>query len=242
MTAPLAGVLIDLDNTLFHWTPCDQVARVAVHQKLRQDVDISFETFMALHDEARLHFKSSLKNQAASHNRALFFKWVVNSMHGEKKLNRTPNSTPDLIVEMYDLYWHTFFQAMQPQTDAIDVLKKVSEHHPIALVTNHTTDVQLRKVSKLGFAPYLQTIVTSEEIGVEKPDAKIFGEALRRLDIEADQAVMIGDHPTGDIAGAHQLGIRTIHTREFDQREAPKGTADHVIQQLADVLPILEIG
>ncbi|MFV8754932.1 HAD family hydrolase [Nannocystaceae bacterium ST9] len=50
-------------------------------------------------------------------------------------------------------------------------------------------------------------IVISGEVGLAKPDPRIFALALARLELSAGEVMMIGDSPEHDIAGAHAAGL-----------------------------------
>ena len=56
----------------------------------------------------------------------------------------------------------------------------------------------------------LDTVVSSSEIGIEKPDSGLFIEAAYRLRLEADQIVHVGDSPVDDFSGAVAAGLRAI--------------------------------
>lgn len=53
-------------------------------------------------------------------------------------------------------------------------------------------------------------LVTSEDVGVAKPDPVIFYHTLQRCGITADAAIMVGDSWSNDIIGAHAAGLRAI--------------------------------
>lgn len=73
------------------------------------------------------------------------------------------------------------------------------------MITNGNADVR-----RLGLADYFTFALCAEDIGIAKPDARLFQEALQRGGATADTAVHIGDHPGDDIAGAQQAGLRAI--------------------------------
>ncbi len=230
-TMAIQAILIDLDNTLFHWTPCDREALRAVHDQLRQRVNVTFDRFVELNWLVRGELKVELANQGASHNRVIFFKKIVESLLGK--------SDVELVLNLYETYWATFLQIAQPQPDAHAVLEWLSQRWPVAMISNHTTEVQLRKVAKLEFDRFFTTIVTSEETGVEKPDPRIYQTALARLGSQPADTVMIGDHPKGDIQGAKDVGLTTIQTIEFAEKvDTP--AADHVIANLGELPALLE--
>ncbi len=53
-------------------------------------------------------------------------------------------------------------------------------------------------------------MVVSEENGWRKPSSHIFQEALKKLQVTADEAVYIGDSPIEDIKGAKEAGLKTV--------------------------------
>ena len=226
------AILFDLDNTLFHWDPCDQRGREAAHAALKLAIDVSFDQFMVLHKEAREYLKHQLHGQGSNHNRILFFKYIADHL--------TDSPKPSLALTMYHRYWQAFFAAMKPHPDAHRVLSQLKRTHKLAMVSNHVTLPQLDKVVRLGFEPYFDTIVTSEDAGCEKPDARIFQLALSKLGVSVSEAIMVGDHTKGDIEGAHAAGLRTIFMAQFAQGEPVPACADHVVQQLGEVLEILK--
>ena len=87
-------------------------------------------------------------------------------------------------------------------------------------------DRRLRRVlDDLGLAASFEHIVISSEVGADKPDPRIFAEALRRFDAPAARALHVGDDPHKDW-GAERVGLRVFRL------ERPRHT-------LRDVLPFL---
>jgi FMN phosphatase YigB (HAD superfamily) len=80
----------------------------------------------------------------------------------------------------------------------------------VGIVTNGPKDVQRAKLSHLGLAHWVDFVVISEEFGLAKPDPAIFHEALRLAGATPGDAVVVGDSPEFDIAGAQRAGIRSI--------------------------------
>ncbi len=64
---------------------------------------------------------------------------------------------------------------------------------------------------QLGLTGYIDFAVTSSEVGCEKPDPRIFAEALRRADATPpSDAVMVGDQIETDVNGALAAGIQPV--------------------------------
>lgn len=94
--------------------------------------------------------------------------------------------------------------------EAAGVLADLARDHRIALVTNGAPDVQREKLGRTTFARYFHAIVISAELGIGKPDPRIFQAALKAIDAVVGDAVMIGDSLPRDVAGARSAGLRAI--------------------------------
>jgi len=62
----------------------------------------------------------------------------------------------------------------------------------------------------MGIAPLLDTIVSSAEVGLHKPDPRIFELACERLDVRPEECAHVGDHHYADVLGARAVGMLPI--------------------------------
>ncbi len=81
-----------------------------------------------------------------------------------------------------------------------------SQGFRMGVISNATHDLPDR-LDRLGLTPYFEAVTYSYEVGFEKPDRRIFETALRRLAVEAEDAVHVGDNYDADILGARSVGI-----------------------------------
>ena len=68
----------------------------------------------------------------------------------------------------------------------------------------------------LGLAPYLDLVITSQEIGFEKPHSPIFLAALERTGVKASEAMYVGDHYSIDVVGARGVGMEGVLLDRYD--------------------------
>ncbi len=95
--------------------------------------------------------------------------------------------------------------------ETIPMLKKLKEQgFKIALITNGQHTLQYRKIDMLGLRDVFDEIIVSGDVGVDKPDKKIFLLMAQRLCIDTAEMVYVGDHPVNDIKGAASAGCKTI--------------------------------
>jgi putative hydrolase of the HAD superfamily len=92
----------------------------------------------------------------------------------------------------------------------------------------------------VGVHHLFDAVVTFDDTGECKPAAAPFQKALDELGIAPDEAVMIGDWPERDVAGARRMGIHTVYARYGDTgAEVPSG-ADFEIDDIAHVVEIID--
>ncbi|MFH1487069.1 MAG: HAD-IA family hydrolase [Chloroflexota bacterium] len=94
--------------------------------------------------------------------------------------------------------------------DVIPALEALRERGlALGLISNMHRDLQAM-CRELGIASYLEFVVTSKEVGAEKPHPAIFRAALERAGIEAAEAMHVGDQYQADARGACAVGINGV--------------------------------
>ncbi|MFD6131003.1 HAD family hydrolase [Streptomyces diastaticus] len=109
----------------------------------------------------------------------------------------------------------------------------------IGIITNGAGDIQRAKLARTGLADLVDGVAVSGDLEIRKPDVRLFELAAARCGASlTDGGWMIGDNPTGDIAGGHQAGLRTIWLRG---RPWPDklAAAHHVVDDVTDAITIL---
>ncbi len=101
----------------------------------------------------------------------------------------------------------------------------------LVVITNGASDVQREKLDVLGLTDRFDGIIVSGELGIEKPDPRIFDAALAVAGVSADRAVHVGDSLRSDIGGALASGITAVWLNRTGAVRGP-----------ADPQPDLEIG
>lgn len=128
--------------------------------------------------------------------------------------------------------------------DAEYVLKQLSKSYKIGLIsdTESSPETAVRKaLHALGVEAYFSAIITSTDIGVRKPNELIFRTALNKLGVDPKEAIMVGNDPVSDIAGAKQLGIATILYRSSKYYyTGAENDADYCVDNLTQVIGIIE--
>ena len=98
-----------------------------------------------------------------------------------------------------------------PQTQPL--LERLSARYRLGVIANQVPGARER-LQSYGILQYFTFVLGSAEIGLSKPDPRIFQMALAKAGCEPCEAVMIGDRADYDIYPAKQLGLRTIRIRQ----------------------------
>jgi len=122
------------------------------------------ETFDELYAAGRREAKRETRGTAASHDRHIYFKRALREYAGER-------DAADALA-IGDAYWEGYASQMELCDGVERVFDALTEAGTdVAIVTNLTTRVQLQKLSRLAIDDRIDRLVTSEEVGREKPSA-----------------------------------------------------------------------
>ena len=109
---------------------------------------------------------------------------------------------------VYELFRRPGVWSLFPET--LEVLGTLAPRYRLAILSNF--DGRLRTVlGHLGVLHRFEEIVLSSEAGADKPDPWIFEHALNRTGLAPNEALLVGDDPKCDIAGAQRAGWHAFH-------------------------------
>ena len=199
----IKAVLFDLDNTLYDYDSVHKKALKQVYKVLKKHINLSSARFMKLFELSKQEIHRELAGTASSHNRVLYFQRLIEKTHKTVE--------PTIILKLYNIYWNTLLNNMKLRKGALEVLRSLKKKGiKIAIVSDLTTNIQLRKLEKLKISRYVDVLVTSEEAGSEKPHAIMFLLALNKLNVSPHKAIMVGDNTIADVEGANFVGLYTV--------------------------------
>jgi putative hydrolase of the HAD superfamily len=158
---------------------------------------------------------------------------------------------PALADRLASLYREERRARYAPYPDVLPVLAVLKPRYRLGVITNGPSDLQRTKLARSGLDVWFPVQVISREVGVAKPDPRIFAIALERLGVAAAEAVFVGDSPKHDIDGARAGGMKAVWLRRDGAagiRPAAQGggvesedvRADAVIHTLDELVPLLE--
>ena len=231
MKKSYSAILLDWDDTLWDF---QTNAHVALHEAYKQHhlerYFDSFEHFFHLYEER---------------NKQL---WVEYSkgIIDKQDLQRERFQYPFRMVgreeyELAEIVGKDFLELTILQNQllpgALELMQYLAKKYSVVIISNGFKEVQYRKIASSGLRPYINHVVLSEEVGVQKPDRQIFEHALHLLGLTPQDVLMIGDNPETDIKGAMDMGIDTIYFSPYKKEEIIMPT--YTVRSLKEIMNII---
>lgn len=201
-------IFFDLDDTLFDFSSASLIALRRLFDE-NPEINRRFSTPETFIDEYHIHNKRMWDLHESGQITADFLKperfrlTVFPDRHDDDSINRSRR--------LNDRYLWLLGECDAPLQGARELLSGLSKKFLIGVLTNGFTEVQYRKLRSTGLDRYIQRMVISDEIGIQKPDPRLFRYAEQETGAEPETSLMIGDNPDNDIRGAINAGWHAIY-------------------------------
>ena len=238
---PYKAIFLDWDDTIGDWTTAEHKALQDIYATYRLDrLYPTFEDYLNAYKPYNLELWGMYGRGEVSKEKLHFERFYRPLLTGQQPIARSDlqqltanveNMAHEIGAEFLRLT-NKYFCLMP---DADRVVKYLAAKYPLTIISNGFKEVQYYKFEHSGLAKYFTHRLISEEVGINKPQPGIFEIALERNGVTADEAVMIGDSYSSDIAGAKAAGIDQIwiHNGESDE------TATYIVPNIIDIMKIL---
>lgn len=229
----LKAILFDIDDTLFSTTEFARKARAnAVRAMVQAGLDLPEEVVARELEEVLTEFSSNYEH------------------HFDKLLMRLrppslARTNPALIVAAGVAAYHdTKFRELVPFDDVLPFLGALRKAGMrLGVITHGWTVKQAEKLVRLGLVPYLEpsAVFISDQIGISKPNPKLYALALSDMRLVPGEAMYVGDSPEHDVAPPQSLGMVTVWAARAAKRglEGTGITPDHVVRDFRELAAIL---
>lgn len=203
-------VLIDLDDTLFDYPKTEKTAFRNTFEELGFFMESElgnakkeeiYEKIKDRYKDVNLQLWKDLEKGAVDKDRlkVVRFEKIIE----EFDLKYNP-------YEMSELYLKKLGEGIFP----FDATEKLCEYlhskYKVGIVTNGIKEVQHSRIENSTIAKYIDKIIISDEVGINKPDKRIFEYAMNYFEImDKSEVIMIGDSLGADIKGGQNAGIDT---------------------------------
>lgn len=201
-------VLFDLDDTLF----AHRAAVSAGIQRYAAQLGEPYGTMEAVdlvalwHDLEEQHYHSYLAGRLDFEGQRQARARDFAARHGVELGDAEASAWFSDYFEHYVAAWSLHDDALR----CLDTLEATIPGVRFGLITNGDLGFQRRKVEAVGLDTRMEHLIASGEVGVAKPDARIFEEACAAFGVQAAEAVYVGDRLRTDAIGAARAGLTGV--------------------------------
>lgn len=144
---------------------------------------------------------------------------------------------PDTITTLCNLFMEPIFDSSRLHDDVVPVLMELKRRgFTIGLISNtpwgSPSRLWKQELERYKLLEYFDDCVFCADVGWRKPDERIFHFALKRLGLEAEECMFVGDDPRWDITGPEAIGMKAVLIDRL-------GKIDNSIHKLHDVLELV---
>ena len=203
----IKAVFFDLYNTLVSYAPPREELEARVLKDL--GIDVSPEAFrrpLVIADEFiyREHARSPISKRSKEETMVLYAQY-----QGIVLKEAGIDASQELVASILGKWQQVKFKMVLFD----DVMPALTHLRGLGLILGLISNVD-RDITplcqELGLSAWLQVVVTSQELGFNKPQPEIFQEALKQAGVKPSEAIYVGDQHQIDVVGANEAGMRGI--------------------------------
>ncbi|MFA2809445.1 HAD family hydrolase [Bacillus mycoides] len=188
-------MLFDLDDTLLDRDKAVDNLFLLVLEKCYEDVSDTVKNNMLQ------KFKEYDKREYGISDKTIVLESLFDEFAPKYRLSRN---------YIQDFWNENFPKCFSIDQNTILFLNHIKRHFKVGIITNGSTQRQKAKIINTGLNEYFDTIIISEEVGFSKPDKRIFELALKKLNVQPENTLFVGDDLEKDIAGCQNANIKGI--------------------------------
>ncbi len=221
------AVLFDLDNTLLDfWSFKQKAAKAAARAMVRKGLPERegrvYRRIFEVYDEYGVEYQKA-------------FYQVIHPYRLE--VGQAERIQQAAIVA----YQKSKFNSLKPYPGVASTLGKLKKRAQIGIVTDAPRNKAWMRLVLSRLDRLFETVVTTDDTKVKKPHRAPFEAALRKLSVDAKDALFVGDNNDRDMLGAKKLGMKVClakYGEKFKRNEKVK--LDYEIKDFRELLEIVE--
>ncbi|NCF55747.1 MAG: TIGR02253 family HAD-type hydrolase [Planctomycetia bacterium] len=229
----IRAIFFDIDGTLFSTVDfAARARRASVRAMIKAGLEMEEEVLLEELAEVVKEFSSNYEG----HFDKLLLRLPRRSMKG---LN------PAVIISAGIVAYHdTKTRFLEPFEDAHEMIRRLARTDlKLGIITEGLEVKQSEKLIRLRLLDYFdhRAIFISHQVGISKPNPKLYQRACTDLNLRPSECLYIGDNPLHDIDPANEIGMVTVLVSREDRFRSVTGETkpDHVIQNFWDLSEIL---
>lgn len=226
----IQATIFDLDGTLCTYTVTIEEAMRRSLLRCNVDHDILGDLCGSAARYAEIWREEEAKQRRATtiHKKV----WI-------KLLQERGEADQRTALRLAECYFNLRLASLRMFDGARELLERLRHRFRLGLITNGPSDMQWAKIDVLKIESLFNEIIVAGDIGIYKPDERIFASMLQKLDISPQHALYIGDSLEMDVAGAKQAGLHTVWINP-DGKPVAELIPDFELRESAELWKVLQ--
>ncbi|MFN0207697.1 MAG: TIGR02253 family HAD-type hydrolase [Planctomycetota bacterium] len=229
----LKAIFFDIDDTLYSTTVfAEKARRAAIDAMIAYGLKGDREELMRELNEVIAEFTSNYEH------------------HLDKLLLRIPHENlngrnPAILVAAGVVAYHeTKSRELRVYDDVYEVLRELTKSGLVmGIISAGLTVKQAEKIVRLKITEFLdpRAIFISDQIGISKPNPKLYKKACDAVGVDPKEAMYVGDHPTSDVEPTKRLGMVSVWMRRSGRHalESCPAKPDYQIRNFHELRDVL---
>ena len=237
MNVPLEAVLFDLDDTLHDDTATYHGAASRVAQDVARASGIVAQRLLDAYVKQSERFWSTLDTATLS------VKLVdLRTTMWHAALVETGLDDAALASRCADAYHAYRRDLLELWPGARELLRRLrADGYKLALITNGFSETHRDKLTILQLDGAFDEVFIADEVGMVKPDPRLFRLAAQRLGVAPEACAMVGDRFDRDVRGGASVGMFTVWMNVRDEPLPTDLSADAVVSRIDEVEGVLPL-
>ena len=213
-------IFFDADETLFTFDSFSGLQRMFLDYSVTFTAE-DFQDYQAVNKPLWVDYQNgAITSLQLQHQR--FTSWA-------ERLNVKPG-------DLNDAFMNAMAEICAPLPGAVSLLNALKGKVKMGIITNGFTSLQQIRLERTGLREHFELLIISEEVGVAKPDRRIFDYALEQAgNPDRSRVLMVGDTAESDIRGGMNAEWATCWLNAH-QRPLPEGiTPDWTVTSLHEL-------
>ncbi|MHA1342488.1 MAG: TIGR02253 family HAD-type hydrolase [Promethearchaeota archaeon] len=242
MTHKVKLVAFDLDDCLFDSTGLSQRARIS-------GIEAMISLGLKIEKERAIKIIQEIVKEYGSNSSKHYDYFIRRLNEFEKDIEYIPYNDQIKYIAAAVMAYHNEKSYMKLFNDVEECLVKLKKMSiKTAIITDGIPIKQYEKILRLGIDNLIDLVVISDEIGIKKPNPKLFDYCLKRFGVEGPETIYVGDRIDKDIIPALLNNIHSVYIHrggKYDTYKTgvkiPEGTKpDFEISNLNEIFEIIE--
>lgn len=200
----IKAIFFDLDDTLINSREAEYDASIEFKKQFEEFNEIDNNYFANLwHKIAAKQYERYSRGEISYEKNKMERIKALFSIVNIEKEDEEAAEIFKKYLRLYEKNWAVF-------DDTIEVLESLKSKYKLGMITNGDKNQQNKKLILTKLKEFFETVIISGEIGISKPNQKIFEIACKEIKEDPKNCIMVGDNYKLDIQGAQNYGLNAI--------------------------------